>query len=76
MVKIMVPAGIMQGLFFDPAADAAFNYGAVGSVIGHELSHQFDDQGAKFDELGALNNWWTNTDLKQFTAAADALAAQ
>ena len=76
LVKIMFPAGIMQGLFFDPAADPAVNYGAIGVVMGHELSHVFDDQGAKFDEHGALNNWWTDADLKQFTKAAEALAMQ
>ena len=76
MTKIMFPAGIMQGLFFDPAADAAVNYGAVGVVMGHELSHQFDDQGSKYDETGALNNWWTPEDLKQFTAAVQSLARQ
>ena len=59
MQKIMFPAGIMQGLFFNPHADDAINYGAIGVVMGHELSHHFDDQGAKFDEHGALNNWWT-----------------
>jgi len=76
LVKIMSPAGIMQGLFFDPAADPAVNYGAIGVVMGHELSHVFDDQGSKFDEHGALNNWWTASDLQRFTAAAEALAAQ
>jgi putative endopeptidase len=76
MQKIMFPAGIMQGLFFNPAADPAVNYGAVGIVMGHELSHQFDDQGAKYDEHGALNNWWTPDDLKKFTAAVEKLAAQ
>jgi putative endopeptidase len=76
LVKIMFPAGIMQGLFFDPNADAAVNYGAIGVVMGHELSHLFDDQGSKFDEHGALNNWWTPEDLKQFTAAVEALARQ
>ena len=76
LVKIMFPAGIMQGVFFDPAADPAVNYGAIGVVIGHELSHLFDDQGSKFDERGALNNWWTPDDLRQFTVAVEALAAQ
>jgi len=76
LVKIMFPAGIIQGLFFDPQADPAVNYGAIGVVMGHELSHVFDDQGSKFDERGALNNWWTDADRKQFTAAAEALAAQ
>jgi putative endopeptidase len=76
MQKIMFPAGIMQGLFFNPDADAAVNYGAIGVVMGHELSHHFDDQGAKFDEHGALNNWWTPDDLAHFTAATEALAKQ
>lgn len=76
LVKIMFPAGIMQGLFFDPNADDAVNYGAIGVVMGHELSHVFDDQGAKFDERGALNNWWTPEDYKRFSEATNALAAQ
>ena len=76
MQKIMFPAGIMQGLFFNPDVDAAVNYGAIGVVMGHELSHHFDDQGAKFDEHGALNNWWTEDDLAHFTAATEALAKQ
>ncbi len=76
LVKIMFPAGIMQGLFFNPDIDPAADYGAIGVVMGHELSHLFDDQGAKYDETGALNNWWTPQDLKQFTAATEALAAQ
>ena len=76
MQKIMFPAGIMQGLFFNPNADAAVNYGAIGVVMGHELSHQFDDQGSKFDEHGALNNWWTPDDLAHFTAATESLAKQ
>lgn len=76
LVKIMFPAGIMQGLFFQPDADPAVNYGAIGVVMGHELSHVFDDQGSKFDERGALNNWWTPEDYKRFSAATDALAAQ
>jgi putative endopeptidase len=76
MTKIMFPAGIMQGLFFDAETDPAVNYGAIGVVIGHELSHQFDDQGAKYDETGALNNWWTPEDLRRFQAATDALAKQ
>jgi putative endopeptidase len=76
MQKIMFPAGIMQGLFFNPDAEDAVNYGAIGVVMGHELSHHFDDQGAKFDEHGALNNWWTPEDLAHFTAATEALAKQ
>jgi putative endopeptidase len=74
--KVMFPAGFLEPPHFDPHADAAVNYGAIGYVIGHEISHQFDDQGAKYDETGALNDWWTPDDLKRFKAATDALAAQ
>lgn len=74
--KVMFPAGFLEPPHFDPNADAAVNYGAIGYVIGHEISHQFDDQGAKYDETGALNDWWTPEDLKRFKAATDALAAQ
>ena len=70
------PAAILVKPFFDPNADAAFNYGAIGSVIGHEISHSFDNSGALFDASGALRNWWTPEDFKRFTAAADALAKQ
>ena len=76
LVKIMFPAGIMQGLFFNPVADPAVNFGSIGVVMGHELSHLFDDQGSKYDENGALNNWWAPQDLQQFTAATEALARQ
>lgn len=76
LTKIMFPAGIIQGLFFNPAADAAVNYGAIGVMMGHELSHQFDDQGAKYDASGALRNWWSPEDLKAFSRGAAALAAQ
>jgi predicted metalloendopeptidase len=68
------PAAILQKPFFDPTADAAFNYGAVGAVIGHEISHSFDNQGAAFDATGALRNWWTDQDLKRFDAAGKMLA--
>ena len=70
------PAAILVKPFFDPSADAAFNYGAIGSVIGHEISHSFDNGGALFDASGALRNWWTPADFKQFEAAGNALAAQ
>ena len=70
------PAAILVKPFFDPKADAAFNYGAIGSTIGHEISHSFDNGGALFDANGALRNWWTPADFKKFTAAGDALAAQ
>jgi putative endopeptidase len=70
------PAAILQRPFFDPRADAAFNYGAVGSVIGHEISHSFDNNGALFDSTGRLRNWWTPADFKRFQQAGTALAAQ
>ncbi len=76
LVKVMFPAGYLQPPNFDPNADAAVNYGAIGRVIGHEISHQFDDQGSKYDETGALNNWWAPTDLERFQKATAALAAQ
>ena len=70
------PAAILDKGFFDPAADAAANYGAIGSVIGHEISHSFDNLGATFDADGKLRNWWTPTDLAHFNAAGKALADQ
>jgi predicted metalloendopeptidase len=70
------PAAILQKPFFDPKADAAFNYGAVGAVIGHEISHSFDNQGAAFDAKGSLRNWWTPEDLKRFEAAGKLLAQE
>jgi putative endopeptidase len=70
------PAAILVKPFFDPNADAAFNYGAIGSTIGHEISHSFDTGGALFDANGAMRNWWTPADFKNFQAQADALAKQ
>jgi len=70
------PAAILQPPFFDPQAPAAFNYGAIGSVIGHEISHTFDSEGAAFDSKGRVRNWWTPTDLAHFEAATAQLAAQ
>jgi predicted metalloendopeptidase len=70
------PAGILQRPFFDARADPAFNYGAIGSVIGHEISHSFDNNGAAFDSSGALRNWWTPADLARFQQAGAALAKQ
>ncbi len=70
------PAAILSAPYFDPAATAAANYGAIGSVIGHEISHSFDDQGAKFDGHGRYANWWTPEDLAHFEASGAALAAQ
>jgi putative endopeptidase len=74
--KIVFPAGILQPPFFDPAADAAVNYGAAGAIIGHEIMHGFDDQGRKIDENGAVRDWWTADDAKRFTALTDALGKQ
>ena len=65
-VEIVFPAGILQPPYFDLNADDAANYGAIGAVIGHEMGHQFDDGGSKFDATGALNNWWTGEDRKEF----------
>jgi endothelin-converting enzyme/putative endopeptidase len=70
------PAAILQPPFFDPQAPAAANYGAIGSVIGHEVSHTFDSEGAAFDSKGQLRNWWTPADLKHFEEASAKLAAQ
>ncbi len=70
------PAAILQPPFFDAQADAAYNYGAIGSVIGHEISHSFDDQGSQFDAQGRLLNWWTPEDKAHFEQASAKLAAQ
>lgn len=73
---INFPAAILQPPFFDPAASDAANYGAIGSIIGHEITHSFDDQGAQFDAQGRLRDWWTAADLANFKAAANRLVAQ
>jgi endothelin-converting enzyme/putative endopeptidase len=70
------PAAILQPPFFDPKAPAAVNYGAIGSVMGHEISHTFDSEGAAFDAQGRVRNWWTAADLAHFNAATAQLAAQ
>ena len=74
--EVVFPAGILQAPFFDPNADAAINYGAIGGVIGHEFTHGFDDQGSQFDAEGNLNNWWTNGDRKRFEELTGALIKQ
>jgi putative endopeptidase len=74
--SVTFPAAILQPTFFDPNADAAVNYGAVGGVLGHEVSHGFDDIGALFDETGNLRNWWTKADMDHFKAEAKKLADQ
>jgi putative endopeptidase len=72
--NITFPAGILQPPFFDPNADDAYNYGGIGTVIGHEMTHGFDDQGAKYDAEGNLRNWFTPEDLKNFQARTDCVA--
>jgi len=74
--EIVFPAGIMQPPRFDPNNDDAYNYGAMGMVIGHEMTHGFDDEGRKFDPQGNLTDWWSAEDAKRFTEKADKIAAQ
>jgi len=74
--EIVFPAAILQAPFFDADADPAVNYGGIGAVIGHEMGHGFDDQGAKSDAHGVLRNWWGDADLANFKTRTDALAAQ
>ncbi len=74
--EIVFPAAILQPPFYDYKADEAVNYGGIGAVIGHEISHAFDDSGSRFDANGNLVNWWTETDLKNFTERGDKLAEQ
>ncbi|MEQ1688182.1 MAG: M13 family metallopeptidase, partial [Sphingopyxis sp.] len=76
MNEIVFPAAILQPPFFDPNADPAINYGGIGAVIGHEISHHFDDQGSKYDENGRLADWWTPADVAAFEAAGRQLIAQ
>ncbi len=74
--EIVFPAAILQPPFYNYQADEAVNYGGIGAVIGHEISHAFDDSGARFDADGNVKNWWTDEDLEAFTKRGDALAAQ
>jgi putative endopeptidase len=74
--EIVFPAGILQPPFFDPKADPAVNYGAIGAVIGHEMTHGFDDQGRKFDANGNLKDWWTPQDAKNYDARAACVERQ
>jgi len=74
--EIVFPAAILQPPFFHPDADAAFNYGAIGSVIGHEIGHGFDDQGSKYNGAGSLEDWWTEEDRRRFTERTSVLIAQ
>ena len=74
--EVVFPAGILQPPFFNPEADDAINYGAIGGVIGHEFSHGFDDQGANYGADGNLENWWTAGDKKRFDELTTKLADQ
>lgn len=74
--EIVFPAGILQFPFFDPNADDAVNYGGIGAVIGHEISHGFDDSGSQYDKDGTLRNWWTEEDMTRFKAKAKTLQEQ
>ncbi len=74
--EIVFPAAILQPPFYDYKADEAVNYGGIGAVIGHEISHGFDDSGSRYNADGNLVNWWTDADLKQFTGLGEAFAAQ
>ena len=76
MNEIVFPAGILQPPFFDPKADDAVNYGGIGAVIGHEITHGFDDQGRQYDATGNLRDWWTPEDAQKFTAKANMVGAQ
>lgn len=74
--EIVFPAAILQPPYFDPAADPAVNYGGIGGVIGHEMGHAFDDQGAKTDARGAQRNWWAAADAVRFRELTNRLAGQ
>jgi len=76
MNEVVFPAGILQPPFYDPKADDAFNYGGIGAVIGHEMTHGFDDQGAKFDSNGNLVMWWTPDDFKKFSDRTNCVVNQ
>jgi putative endopeptidase len=76
MNALNFPAAILQPPFFDPHRPLAMNYGSVGAIIGHEVSHSFDNQGALFDARGRLHNWWTPEDFKHFQASATQLVKQ
>ena len=74
--QIVFPAAILEAPFFDPNADPAVNYGAIGAVIGHEMGHGFDDQGSKYDSKGVKRNWWTEADRSNFSSRTDRLGDQ
>src|SRR5690606_18701234 len=74
--EMVFPAGILQFPFFDPNVDDAINYGGIGAVIGHEMTHGFDDQGCQFDAEGNLKNWWTEEDLTKFKSKTQMVVDQ
>ena len=76
MNEIVFPAGILQPPFFDAKADDALNYGGIGAVIGHEMTHGFDDEGRQYDAQGNLRDWWTPEDLKNFKERAACVEKQ
>src|SRR5258708_27226322 len=76
MNEIVFPAAYLQPVAFQPDAEDAANYGGVGAVIGHEISHGFDDQGSQYDADGKLRNWWTPQDRERYAAATAAMAAE
>ena len=76
MNEIVFPAGILQSPYFDVDADDALNYGGIGMVIGHEITHSFDDQGAQYDKVGNVTNWWTKTDYEKFKARTNQVIDQ
>src|SRR5438105_10475810 len=76
MNALNFPAAMLQPPYFDPQREAVMDYGATGAVIGHEISHSFDDQGALFDASGRLKHWWTKSDFAHFEAAGARLVAQ
>lgn len=74
--EIVFPAAILQAPFFDPNVDPAYNYGAIGAVIGHEMGHGFDDQGSLYDGTGQLRNWWSDDSKQHFKQKTDKLVEQ
>jgi putative endopeptidase len=76
LMEVVFPAGILQPPFFDPKADPAINYGAIGAIVAHEVTHHFDNRGAAYNEKGVLADWWTPADIKAFEAAGQQLIAQ
>ena len=73
--EVVLPAGQLQAPYFDPAADCAVNYGGIGAIIGHELTHALDDDGRKYNAEGALSNWWTDADAREFNGRAAKLGS-